>query len=174
MKHEYPLWLNGLKGLTLFTERLVKWIVSLSLFFMTVVIIINVLARYFLDYSIFWADEFSLYTLMWVTFFGSCLAIKYFQLPMISILLDVLKGKYYTFLFILIHVIILIFSVIFFWLSYEWLTSDNLQSQVSAGMRIPIWIPYMSLPISMLINIIFTVYNIVGKIVGNKVPREEY
>ena len=114
---------------------------------MTLVIAAAVVFRYFFHSPLFWANEASIYMMAWITFIGGSLGLKYKSQASITFLVDRFSIKGKRILAIVSYGIILIFMAILLYLSYEWviLASD----QKSTSMRIPMWIPYLSVPVGL-------------------------
>src|SRR6266568_8445256 len=55
--------------------NLVEWWAVLLLILMVVVVSLGVFFRYFLNASLVWYDEFASYLLVWLTFYGSVVAL---------------------------------------------------------------------------------------------------
>ncbi len=56
--------------------RVVSWFLILVLGVMTVVLFLSVLSRYFLDFSIHWADPLARYGQVWIMLLGSAIALR--------------------------------------------------------------------------------------------------
>src|SRR5699024_9642128 len=103
--------------------------------------------RYFLNDPIYWATEASIYMMAWLTFIGGSLGLKYKSQASITFFIDRLSDKGKRILEIVSHLIILIFLIYLLSISYEWIFS--LSNQKSSAMRIPMWIPYLSVPLGL-------------------------
>ena len=57
--------------------RVNRWAVIAMLAAMALMVFANVALRYLTDYSILWAEEASRYTMIWLTFIGSGLVLRY-------------------------------------------------------------------------------------------------
>ncbi|MDT8861367.1 TRAP transporter small permease [Alkalihalobacillus sp. MEB130] len=141
-------------------EKLLKGIIVFSVAALVIVMSLNIIFRYVLSAPIFWADEFALYMLVWITFLGASICIKHDRLPAITILKDKLNTTLRLYLYIIIQIAILLFSFIILYYTFDWITSNNVANRVSAAMRVPMWIPYSILPLTMFINVLFVLHNI--------------
>ena len=128
-------------------ESVEKVIAMMLIAAMTLVIAAAVVFRYFFHAPLFWANEASIFMMAWITFIGGSLGLKYKSQASITFLVDRLSIKGKRILAIVSYIIILIFMAILLYLSYEWvfLASD----QISTSMRIPMWIPYLSVPVGL-------------------------
>ena len=65
------------RALEIWLIRLNQWTVIALMAVMTVLVIANVFSRYLLSYSIVWVEELTRYLMVWVTFLGSGLVLRY-------------------------------------------------------------------------------------------------
>ncbi|GKV65239.1 MULTISPECIES: TRAP transporter small permease [unclassified Sporosarcina] len=128
-------------------ETLEKFMAMILIAAMTIIIAAAVLFRYFLNAPIFWASEASIFIMAWVTFIGGSLGLKYKSQASVTFLVDRLSDKGKRYLEIISYIIILVFIGILLYLSYQWLGSVS--NQTSSSMRIPMWIPYASVPVGL-------------------------
>ncbi|MBD8006565.1 TRAP transporter small permease [Bacillus norwichensis] len=136
-----------MKTLSNWIERIEK-IVSISLMAaITLVLFIAVVYRYFLNAPLFWANEASIFMMTWLTFLGGSLGLKYKSQASITFLIDRFSIKGKRILLIITHIIILAALALLLYLSYEWVLT--LSPQKSSSMRIPMWIPYLSVPVGL-------------------------
>lgn len=135
-------------------ERLSNWIEMVEKFVamilisaMTTIIATAVIFRYFLKEPIFWASEASIFMMAWITFIGGSLGLKYRSQASVTFLVDRFSEKGRRNIEISSYILILIFMGILLYLSYQWVFSViNLESP---AMRLPMWIPYSSVPIGL-------------------------
>ncbi len=136
--------MNKLSG---WIETLEKFMAMILIAAMTIIIAVAVVFRYFLGAPIFWASEASIFIMAWITFLGGSLGLKYKSQASVTFLVDRFSEKGKRYLEIVSHIIILAFIGILLYLSYTWLsTVVNLKSTT---MRIPMWIPYASVPVGL-------------------------
>ena len=57
--------------------RLNRWLVIVMMAAMAVMVFANVVLRFLTDYSILWTEEASRYTMIWLTFIGAGLVLRY-------------------------------------------------------------------------------------------------
>ena len=135
-------------------ERLSSWIEMVEKFIamilmaaMTIIIAAAVFFRYFLNDPIFWAGEASIFIMAWVTFIGGSLGLKHRSQASVTFLVDRFTEKGKRNLEIVSYIIIIIFVAILLVLSYQWVFAT--MHQTSTTMRIPMWIPYSSVPVGL-------------------------
>ncbi|WP_342536359.1 TRAP transporter small permease [Sporosarcina sp. FSL K6-3508] len=133
--------------LSSWVETLEKFMAMILIAAMTIIIAVAVLFRYFLNAPIFWASEASIFIMAWVTFLGGSLGLKYRSQASVTFLVDRFSEKGRRYLEMVSYIIILVFIGILLYLSYQWLFSVT--HQTSSSMRIPMWIPYASVPVGL-------------------------
>ena len=108
----------------------------------------NVVARYVFESSLTWAGELTVYLFLWSAFFGAAYCFKKDAHISITILLDILPPKFAKVLMIISHSITLIFLVAVAWYGYEYLKLVIELDEKSIDLNIPMWIPYLAIPLS--------------------------
>ncbi|MBM7713232.1 C4-dicarboxylate transporter DctQ subunit [Bacillus thermophilus] len=136
-----------MKTLSNWIEAFEKLASILLIAAMTVVLFISVIFRYFLNAPLFWANEASIFMMAWLTFIGGSLGLKYKSQASITFLVDRFSEKGRKILFIMTHIIILIALAFLLYLSYQWVFT--LSPQKSSSMRLPMWLPYLSVPVGL-------------------------
>ncbi|TQR19600.1 TRAP transporter small permease [Psychrobacillus vulpis] len=149
--------MNTLSGWIESIEKVIAMILIAS---MTIVIAAAVLFRYLLNAPIFWASEASIFMMAWLTFIGGSLGLKYKSQASVTFLVDRFSDNGKRVFEIVSYVIILIFMALLLYLSYQWVFSSS--HQKSTSMRIPMWIPYLSVPVGLTFAFIHLLNNLVN------------
>ena len=79
------------------------------------VILLQVFMRYVISAPLNWSDEFARYTLVWITFFGSTLAMRDNEHLEVTVLTDILPIKVKTVVIVLGFAIVEFFLAVFFY-----------------------------------------------------------
>ena len=108
----------------------------------------NVVARYIFHSSLTWAGELTVYLFLWSAFFGAAYCFKKDAHISISLLLDKVPPKMAKILMIISHLITLIFLLAVSWYGYEYLQLVIELDERSIDLDIPMWIPYLVIPVS--------------------------
>jgi len=108
----------------------------------------NVVARYVFGSSLTWAGELTVYLFLWSAFFGAAYCFKEDAHISITILLEKLPPKASKALLILSHVVTLVFLLAVSWYGYKYLLLDIELDERSIDLDIPMWIPYLAIPVS--------------------------
>lgn len=140
-------------------EKICKYFLTVAFAVMVIITLIEVVRRYAMGLSYPWAEELVRFLLVWTTFIGGSVALKRGELVYLDLIQKKLSEKKLKLNLAINSVIVLAFLVIIFKLSLEYSLSNVILMQKSAGLRIPMVIPYMSIPLGFLFMIIFTLNN---------------
>lgn len=121
----------------------------------------NVVARYVFDSSLTWASELTIFLFLWSTFFGAAYCFKEDAHISISVLLDKVSAPVAKGLMLLSHTISLVFLTAVSFYGYQYLQLVIELEEMSIDLEIPMWIPYLVIPIAFA----FAAYRVAEKIV---------
>lgn len=126
-------------------EKILLFIFGLSL---SLIMISQVIFRYFFNSPIFWAEEIAVQFLIFITAFGlSCLA-KSKGLISVDFLLIALGDKYSFVLKIANDFLFLILVFFLVYYSWDWVLRADTQMEMSGTTNLPKWYTYASFPIA--------------------------
>src|SRR5699024_5365728 len=97
-------------------------------------------------------------------FLGASLGIKNNSMAAITMLIDSLPKKILKIIQILIQLLTITFALFITNFGMKWLMSPSTMTAISPSAQLPMWIPYMVLPLVMFLIIIFSIDNIVNVI----------
>ena len=122
---------------------------------------VNVVARYVFESSISWAGELTIYLFLWSTFFGATYCFKKDAHIAVDVFLLKAPLKIRKFLTLITLIISAIFvgSIAFFGYKYVLLYIDL--GEMSVDLNIPLWIPYVVVPISFAFSAVILISKIV-------------
>lgn len=124
----------------------------------------GVIARYFLNNSIIWAEEFSRYTFNWVIMLACSLAVSSNSHMYIDIIYRVIPKKFHKFYQAVVDGLVLIFLA---FMIYESITLvKGAGVQISAAMRIPMRYVYCGMPLGFSLMLIFGIERLVNDLTG--------
>jgi C4-dicarboxylate transporter DctQ subunit len=109
---------------------------------------INVVARYAFDSSLTWASELTIYFFLWSVFFGAVHCFHKDAHIAVSIIVDILPTKISKILLIFSKVASFIFLIAVAYYGYQYLVFVRDLEEMSVDLEIPMWIPYLVIPIS--------------------------
>lgn len=119
---------------------------------MSVIVGWNVAGRYLTGNSLTWADEVARYSMIWLTFLGSGLALRHGAHAAITNAQDALPGQGQRILRLIILLILFAFFGFMVWVGIDYM--DRMSVQKSAALRVPMkWI-YAAMPAGFALMII--------------------
>lgn len=141
--------------------------------FITLVIItfMQVIFRYVLNNSLSWSGEASRYLFVWISLFGSALAVKRGSHIAMEALVDILPPKAKKWLILLGGLCVTFFVVIFTRSGIGLMQSSTGQSSTALGIPMPMI--YIAFPASGLIMFYYIVKTTYQKIKGDPGIRDE-
>jgi C4-dicarboxylate transporter, DctQ subunit len=144
-----------------------KKLAMLLMLVMAIIVALAVFFRYVLNVPIFWAGEISVFLLIYITFIGGSLGIKYKKQASVTILIEHLPEKVKKAVSITGHIMMLLFMFIILFYSYTWIFSPNVALQKSSAILLPMWIPYAILPVGLTFTTIHLLNNLLKVIRGS-------
>lgn len=106
---------------------------------------LQVLTRYVIEQPLSWTGEVSRYLMVWMTFIGASLCIRHHRLIRVEVILMKLKPKQIMFIHMFAGVVSIFFYGMLIYLGIQ--ITGILSLQQSPALQIPMYIPYLSVPI---------------------------
>jgi TRAP-type C4-dicarboxylate transport system permease small subunit len=127
-------------------SRIINGMIVIGTMVIVVATFLQVLFRYFFNYSLAWTDETSRYTFVWITFIGAAVALKenkhvavtYFESKLLSV-------KFRFFLHLIRQVVIAIFLGLT--IKYGIDLVIKVYPDISPSMEITMALPYLGVPV---------------------------
>lgn len=141
-------------------EWLVKLLVAIAMFLMTVIVTVCVVKRYCFGTTFIWADELVRYLMIWLTFLGASVAFRHFDLVLLDLFIGLMPKKIGSFIIIIVHFITLIFIGFIFYISLTYTLSPAIVTKSSTGLGISMMYPFLALPIGFGLMLLFGLENI--------------
>ncbi len=95
-------------------EKSIQAVISVLLALMVLIVFANVIARYFLHFSIAWSEEISRFMLIWLTFLGAVLAFVRNEHLGLDIILNITSAKVSSLIRVLVNVILIVILALLF------------------------------------------------------------
>lgn len=150
-----------MKIIRLLDQHLEEYMIAILTTVMTVLLFMQVLFRFVLNLPLAWVEEISLYSMVWLCYFGCSLAIKKREHLKMEIITNFLKPKARK-IFDIISLTLFFAFAIFVLYHVTLLTVDILnRGQVTAVLELPKWIPYAGVPAAFLLMLIRMVQDLV-------------
>lgn len=137
-----------------------KKLAIVLMFAMTVIVTAAVVFRYVFKEPLFWAGEVSIFLLIYITFIGGSLGLKYKTQASVTLVIDLLPKGVNKAVAILAHVFMLLFMGLLLYYCFTWISSPTVAIQRSSAILLPMWIPYSILPIGLLFATIHLISNL--------------
>ena len=128
-------------------DRIFRILVDILVAAMFLVVLAQVIWRYFLHHPIVWSEEFARFCMAWITFLGSVIACRSDSLSRVDIVLVALPEKARKVLFVITDVLMLVITVILLRYSITLLNQPGTTQQISAALRLPMNLVYLCMPI---------------------------
>lgn len=145
-------------------QLLSKWTYNLSLFLLAVLfalmtgsILLQVFSMNLFNHSFIWSGELAQWCFVWLTFIGVSAAYRYGEMIAFDMLLSRLKGKFRRWMSAFIQIVVIVFSIIFIYYGIEKALSPAVLIQKSTTLKMSMVVPYISIPIGMLMLLIHAV-----------------
>lgn len=131
-------------------DQVLSWLeitfVGGALVFASVLLFVNVVLRYVFLMPISWAEEVSLYLMVWIVFVGASVAVRTRGHIAIDLLPLVLSPDNKRRLAVAIAVVMLVFLAVFGWYSGQHTLRVFSSGQVTPVMQAPMWLTYLAMP----------------------------
>lgn len=141
-----------------------KWLFVVLMSLMTVVVTLQVIFRYILHSSLPWSEELSRYCMVFVTFIGVSAGLRVGTHTSVDFVVSVLPKKAKFWAIALGYVLTFALSVAFAVVGIRMSTQMFSHGQMTAGMGIPMWIPYTIIPVGFAGGAVRSVENLIDHI----------
>jgi len=121
--------------------------VGLAMAFSSILLFVNVALRYIFLAPISWAEELSIYLVIWVVFVGASAMVRMQAHLAIDLLPKVLPETPRRLLKIFILLISLLFFAVFIYYSGLHTLRVQASGQLTPNMQAPMWLTYLAMPV---------------------------
>lgn len=136
-------------------NTIVKYIASLFLILLAILVVFQVIARFIINFPLSWSEEVSRYIMVYIVFLGSALAVRYKQHISIDFLVEIVSPKNKKNLTNLILLINAIFFALLVY--YGSLFTLAMYKQATPALQFSMAWAYAAVPIGSLLMLINTV-----------------
>ncbi|AKL94585.1 tripartite ATP-independent periplasmic transporter DctQ component [Clostridium aceticum] len=150
---------NILEKIINFYNKAEEYILVVSLAFTVILVFIQVVMRYIFNQSLSWSEELCRYIFVWQVWLGASLGFRTNNHIAIEMIYDKLKGKSKIIYSLVSNSITLAFNIFLVRYGFQLVETMITRGTVSSGMRMPLYIVYLSVPVSSLA----IVFRIIGK-----------
>jgi TRAP-type C4-dicarboxylate transport system permease small subunit len=140
-----------LKWLNDYFEEIIMVILLVTINF---VMLAQIIARYLLNDSMSWPEEFSRYCYVWTVFLSVSYTLAKGNMLRVTVVMDLFPAKVQNTIRILCDLVMLAIFCVFFQHSVTVVGHiKNVTHEISSAMRIPMWLVYMSVLVGFALSI---------------------
>jgi C4-dicarboxylate transporter, DctQ subunit len=121
--------------------------IGAALAFASLLLFVNVVLRYVFLRPISWAEEVSLYLMVWIVFIGGSMAVRTRGHMAIDLLPLALTPRNRQRLSVFVALLALVFFAVFFWYSGQHVLRVQGIGQTTPVMGAPMWLAYLAMPV---------------------------
>jgi TRAP-type C4-dicarboxylate transport system permease small subunit len=148
-------------------ERALDWTLIGGGGIVCAVVLINVIARYVLNVSLAWVNEFGETVFVWLTFLGSAKAVRRFGHLAVLELVDALPPRLSRALFVVLWALTAVILVTMIWYGAQISLSNMTQRMSVTGW--PVGVLYWAMPVGGVLMLVF----VIEQILSGKSFRDE-
>lgn len=152
-------------------DRVSGWVYKLSVWLLIILfatmvgaILLDVFTLNLLNFSFIWANELSQFCFIWITFIGASAVYKQKEMIALELLLTKLPQKFQNWAVMLVQIIVILFSIVFMYYGFKKAFSPSMMLQTSIGLHVPMLVPYISIPLGMLMLLIHALTDIINNL----------
>jgi len=108
----------------------------------------NVVARYAFDYSLTWASELTVYFFLWGMFFGAAYCFNIDGHISIGLVVENVSKRWAKALMLFTRTVTFAYLSVVAYYGYQYLLFVIELEETSIDLEIPMWIPYLVIPVS--------------------------
>jgi C4-dicarboxylate transporter, DctQ subunit len=118
-----------------------------SLIFTSLLVFVQVVLRYVFNYSLSWSEEVARYLIVWFVFIGSSIAVREKAHATMDALVTYLPKKGKKIFSMMANLISIVFCVFLIWSGSGIVTSVIEFGSVTPSTGLPMFIPYLAIPV---------------------------
>ena len=121
----------------------------------------QVISRYIFEYTPIWSEELSRFLVVWSIFIGVAIGVRKNQHIGVDAIIRFLPHRLKLASEVLLNLIGVVVIGILIFNSFEFIQHTREYEQLSPAMRIPMYIPYIAMPVGLSLSIIHFIHNII-------------
>ena len=149
-----------------------KWLFVVLMSLMTIVVTLQVFFRYVIHSSLPWSEELSRYCMVFVTYIGVSAGLRVGTHTCVDFLVVILPEKARFWLVALGHLVTFIIVAAFTVIGVRMSLQMMSHGQMTAGLHIPMWVPYSIIPLGFAGGCIRCLQNLVDHLQSRNVKVE--
>lgn len=120
----------------------------------SLLVFVQVVLRKGFNYSISWSEEVSRMMIAWFIFIGSSMAVKENAHVSMDVLATILTGRVKIIIDIIVNIVNIIFCIMIINAGIGMIKSAMEIGSMATSIRIPLYIPYASVPVGMFLMLV--------------------
>ncbi|QOY35312.1 TRAP transporter small permease [Anaerobacillus isosaccharinicus] len=124
-----------------------NFVIATGLIFISGLIFVNVISRYFFGTSINWAEELARYIIVWITFIGISTCTRFDDHVKIEVLTNKFRQSIREIIKKIVNVVNTLLALYLFYLGFVITINMYNIGNKSVTMGMPIWLLYLAVPI---------------------------
>ncbi|MDR1966213.1 MAG: TRAP transporter small permease [Synergistaceae bacterium] len=130
-----------------FFDNFEEYLCVLGTAVMTAVVFLQVIMRYIFSNSLSWSEELARFVFLWISWVGASYAVKTASHFRVEMFVNIFKGRARKYLEIFVLIVWFLFCFFLAWHGTKLVLFLVETNQSSAAMRIPMSVPYASVPV---------------------------
>ena len=135
-------------------NRITEVILVIVLAAMAVVVFLQVIFRYLLNFPLFWTEEFARYCLVWSSLLGSAVAVKRGQHIAVTIVSERFPPAVRRVMKIITLISVAVILTIILWGGIQLVAITR--AQISPALRVSMSVPYLAVPVGAALMLLHT------------------
>lgn len=156
--------MNALNNLVAAVDRLGRVIITIGIAVIAITMVAQVFFRYVINSSLYFAEELSIYTLIWTSFIGAFMLVRNWEHITITVFVNMLPFRLRAALFLVAKFFCLIFIAIVVYYGFEMVIQSAHRNSPSLLFSTR-WIK-LAIPVSAVLMVVFIVNEIVRDILA--------
>lgn len=128
-------------------NKIEKGFLIFCLVLMTVILFVQVIARFVFNSSFTWSEEAARYIFIWMIWMSASYGVSNGSHIRVEIIADKLKGKARDALELLVDLIVLSSNILMCYLGIVYTARHFVRGTLSNATRFPLWIVYLAFPV---------------------------
>jgi TRAP-type C4-dicarboxylate transport system permease small subunit len=137
--------------------QILRWIAVLTVFLMLVIMMIEVVRRYFFGLTFIWSDEVIRILLIFCAYFGGSAAYYKHSLVCFDLVTNKLPRKVQNILLLVTNIVLTAFFTFLIYYTYQKMTATSVVKSVSTATGLTGAVPYYGIFTGLIFLIIFTI-----------------
>jgi TRAP-type C4-dicarboxylate transport system permease small subunit len=156
-------------------SRVLGWIedalCAAALGSVAVIICGQVVSRYVFNYTPSWSEELSRYLVVWTIFIGTAVGVRKNIHIGVDAFIRLAPRWMKLTLEVLLNLIGAVVSGVLIWLSVLFIQDTIEYEQLSPAMQIPMWLPYLAMPVGLSFGVVHFLHDIVKLFATGEEPH---